>query len=102
MNTVMYADIALLYVVPADKITILKKLMITISVSKPLELSMEKLTHMVSVLKVTLYKYIEYIHCAELLHHVTHEAKRFKTCKSLTNSTLPIPTCVIPCVWTVM
>jgi len=99
MNTVMYADIALLYVVPADKITILKKLMITICVSKPLELSMEKLTHMVSVLKVTLYKYI---HCAELLHHVTHEAKRFKTCKSLTNSTLPIPTCVIPCVWTVM
>ncbi|HIP27621.1 MAG TPA: ATP-binding protein [Sulfurovum sp.] len=78
MNTVMHTDIALLYAVPADKIAILKKLMMTICVSKPLELSMEKLTRVVGVSKVTLYKYIEYLHRAELLHHVTHEGKRFK------------------------
>lgn len=78
INTVMHTDIALLYAVPADKIAILKKLLMTICVSKPLELSMEKLTRVVGVSKVTLYKYIEYLHRAELLRHVTHEAKRFK------------------------
>ena len=78
INTVLHTDIALIYNVPADKIAILKKLLLTICVSKPLELSIEKLTRTVGVSKVTLYKYIEYLHRAELLHHVTHEAKRFK------------------------
>jgi len=78
INTILHTDIAMLYNVPPDKITILKKLLATICVSKPLELSIEKLAQTVGVSRATLYKYIEYLHRAELLRHVTYEAKRFK------------------------
>ncbi len=78
INTILHTDIALLYKVPPDKIDILKKLLLTICVSKPLELSIEKLSKTIGVSKVTLYKYIEYLHRAELLRHITYEAKRFK------------------------
>jgi predicted AAA+ superfamily ATPase len=78
INTTLHTDIAMLYSVPPDKITILKKLLATICVSKPLELSIEKLAKTVGVSRATLYKYIEYLHRAELLRHVTYEAKRFK------------------------
>ena len=99
INTILHTDIALIYNVPADKITILKKLLLTICVSKPLELSIEKLTKKVGVSKVTLYKYIEYLHRAELLRHVTHEAKRFKNLQKpdklyLSNSNLCDALCV--------
>ncbi|WP_201353066.1 ATP-binding protein [Hydrogenimonas urashimensis] len=79
INTALYTDIALLYGVPAEKVTLLKKLLLTICVSKPLELSIEKLSKRVGVSKATLYKYIDYLHRAELLKHITHEAKRFKS-----------------------
>jgi len=78
INTILHTDIAMLYSVPPEKITILKKLLATICVSKPLELSIEKLAQTVGVSRATLYKYIEYLHRAELLRHVTYEAKRFK------------------------
>jgi len=78
INTILHTDIAMLYGVPPEKITILKKLLATICVSKPLELSIEKLAQTVGVSRATLYKYIEYLHRAELLRHVTYEAKRFK------------------------
>jgi predicted AAA+ superfamily ATPase len=78
INTILHTDIAMLYSVPPEKITILKKLLATICVSKPLELSIEKLAKTVGVSRATLYKYIEYLHRAELLRHVTYEAKRFK------------------------
>jgi len=78
INTILHTDIALLYNVPPDKIAILKKLLTTICVSKPLELSIEKLSKTVGVSRATLYKYIEYLHRAELLRHITFEAKRFK------------------------
>jgi len=79
INTILYTDIALLYKVPAAKIELLKKLLLTICVSQPLELSIEKLSVKVGVSKVTLYNYIDYLHRAELLRHVTYEAKRFKS-----------------------
>ena len=79
INTILYTDVALLYKVPASKVELLKKLLITICVSKPLELSIEKLSTRVGVSKVTLYNYIDYLHRAELLRHVTYEAKRFKS-----------------------
>jgi predicted AAA+ superfamily ATPase len=79
INTILYTDIALLYKVPASKVELLKKLLLTICVSKPLELSIEKLSAKVGVSKVTLYNYIDYLHRAELLRHVTYEAKRFKS-----------------------
>lgn len=79
INTVLYNDISLIYNVSADKITILKKLLATICVSKPLELSIDKLAKTVGISRATLYKYIEYLHRAELLRHVVYEAKRFKS-----------------------
>ena len=79
INTILYMDVGLLYGVPASKVEILKKLLVTICVSKPLELSIEKLAAKVGVSKVTLYNYIDYLHRAELLRHITYEAKRFKS-----------------------
>lgn len=79
INTVLFTDIALLYKVSASNIEMLKKLLHTISLSKPLELSMESLSKTVGISKTTLYNYIEYLHRAELLRHVIYEGKRFKS-----------------------
>ena len=79
INTILYTDIALLYRVSAVKIEVFKKLLLSICTSKPLELSVEKLSVKVGVSKATLYNYIDYLHRAELLRHVTFEAKRFKS-----------------------
>ena len=79
INTVLYKDLGRLFKIQADKIDILKKLLLTICVSKPLELSIEKLTTTVGITKTTLYKYIEYLGRAELVNHISHEAKRFKS-----------------------
>jgi hypothetical protein len=79
INTVLYTDIAILYNVSASNIEVLKKLIHTICLSKPLELSIETLSKTVGVTKVTLYKYIDYLHRAELLRHITYEGKRFKS-----------------------
>ena len=78
INTIFYNDIALIYNVSAYKIENLKKLLLTICLSKPLELSIEKLASKVGISKATLYKYIDYLHRAELLRHIIYEAKRFK------------------------
>lgn len=79
VNTVLYTDIAIIYKVSASNIELLKKLLLTICLSQPLELSIEALSKKVGVSKVTLYKYIDYLHRAELLRHVTYEGKRFKS-----------------------
>ncbi|SFP63055.1 ATP-binding protein [Hydrogenimonas thermophila] len=79
INTVLFTDIAMLYGVNALKIEKLKKLLLSICLSKPLELSIEKLSKTIGISKATLYKYIEYLHRAELLRHIIYEAKRFKT-----------------------
>jgi len=79
ISTILYTDVALLYKVSASNIEILKKLLLSICLSKPLELSIEKLSQTVGVSKATLYKYIDYLHRAELLRHVTYEGKRFKS-----------------------
>ncbi len=78
INTIFYNDIALIYNVSAYKIENLKKLLLVICLSKPLELSIEKLANKVGISKATLYKYIDYLHRAELLRHIIYEAKRFK------------------------
>jgi predicted AAA+ superfamily ATPase len=78
INTVLYKDLGRLFNIQADKIDTLKKLLLTICVSKPLELSIDKLASTVGISKMTLYKYIEYLGRAELVHHISHEAKRFK------------------------
>jgi predicted AAA+ superfamily ATPase len=81
IHTILYTDIALLYKVNASNIEMLKKLIYAISISKPLELSLESLSKKVGVSKVTLYNYIEYLHKAELVRHVVFEGKRFKSLK---------------------
>jgi len=78
INTVLYKDLGRLFNIQADKIDILKKLLLTICVSKPLELSIDKLATTIGISKMTLYKYLEYLGRAELIHHISHEAKRFK------------------------
>ncbi|MGZ8548715.1 MAG: ATP-binding protein [Sulfuricurvum sp.] len=79
INTVLFTDVALLYKVSASNVEMLKKLIYTISLSKPLELSVETLSKKVGVSKATLYNYIEYLHKAELLRHITFEGKRFRS-----------------------
>jgi predicted AAA+ superfamily ATPase len=79
INTVLYKDLGRLFKIQADKIDVLKKLLLTICVSKPLELSIDKLATTVGISKMTLYKYIEYLGKAELVNHISHEAKRFKS-----------------------
>lgn len=77
INTILHTDLAPLFNIQPDKIDTLKKLLLTICVSKPLEVSIDKLAATVGISKATLYKYIEYLGRAELIHHISHEAKRF-------------------------
>ena len=93
INTILYTDLGAIYNITGDKINTLKKLLVSICVSDPLELSIEALSKKVGVSKVTLYKYIELLHKAELLRHITYEGKRFKSMQKpdklyLANSTL--------------
>ncbi len=93
INTILHSDLAPIYNISGEKIIILKKLIRTICVSNPLELSMESLAKKVGTSKVTLYKYIEFLHKAELLRHIVYEAKRFKSLQKpdklyLSNATL--------------
>ena len=78
INTILYKDLSSIYNLSGEKIVALKKLLVSICVSEPMELSIEKLAKKVGIAKVTLYKYIEYLHRAELLRHIVYEAKRFK------------------------
>ncbi|MDD2356403.1 MAG: AAA family ATPase [Thiovulaceae bacterium] len=77
INTVLHVDLTKVTSIQADKIDSLKKLLLTICVSKPLEISIDELSKTVGITKPTLYKYIEYLSRAELVTHVIHEAKRF-------------------------
>lgn len=77
INTILHTDLSKIFSIQPDKIDTLKKLLLTVCVSKPLELSIEKLASRVGISKSTLYKYISYLSDAELLRHITHEGKRF-------------------------
>jgi len=77
IDKVLYMDIAGIYGIAPDKIENLKKLLATVCVSKPFEFTMDGLAQKTGITKSTLYKYLNYLHHAELLSLVTHEAKRF-------------------------
>ncbi|WP_456400498.1 ATP-binding protein [Persephonella sp.] len=79
IDATLYFDLADIYKINIDKIHTLKKLLITVCVSKPLELSIEKLANISNISKATLYKYLDYLSKADLILHITHEAKRFKS-----------------------
>ena len=105
INTILYADLGSIYNITGDKINTLRKLLVSICVSNPLELSIDALAKKVGTSKVTLYKYIELLHKAELLRHVTYEGKRFKSMQKpdklyLANTTLFSSLCLEPQVGT--
>ncbi len=79
VNAILYKDLVPIYNLSGEKVVLLKKLLVSICVSEPMELSIEKLAKKISTSKVTLYKYIEYLHKAELLTHIMYEGKRFKS-----------------------
>jgi predicted AAA+ superfamily ATPase len=81
INTILYTDLTNVVNIDSSKIESLKKLLLTICVSNPLETSMDKLSALVGISKPTLYKYINYLNRAELLHHIVYDAKRFKNIK---------------------
>lgn len=77
INTILHTDLSKLFMIQPDKVDTLKKLLLAICVSKPLEFSIDKLAATVGITKVTLYKYMEYLDDAELIKQITHEGKRF-------------------------
>lgn len=106
INTILYADLGSLYNISGEKIVVLRKLLTSICVSNPLELSIETLAQKVGASKVTLYKYIELLHKAELLRHVVFEGKRFKSLQKpdklyLANTTLFSSLCMEPKIGTI-
>ena len=101
ISTILHTDLGSIYNISGEKIVILKKLLTSICVSNPLELSIESLAKKVGTSKVTLYKYIEYLHKAELLRHIVYEGKRFKSLQKpdklyLSNTTLFDVLCLEP------
>lgn len=101
INTILHTDLGSIHNISGDKINTLKKLLTSICVSNPLELSIESLAQKVGTSKVTLYKYIELLHKAELLRHVVYEGKRFKSMQKpdklyLSNTTLLSSLCLEP------
>ena len=106
INTILYTDLGSIYNITGDKINILRKLLTSICVSNPLELSIEALSKKVGTSKVTLYKYIELLHKAELLRHIVYEGKRFKSMQKpdklyLANTTLFSSLCLEPQIGTI-
>jgi len=106
INTILYVDLSSIYNISGEKINVLKKLLTSICVSNPLELSIESLAKKVGISKVTLYKYIEILHKAELLRHIIYEQKRFKSLQKpdklyLSNSTLFFTLCLNPKIGTI-
>jgi predicted AAA+ superfamily ATPase len=81
VDTILHKDLTKIFNIQPDKIDTLKKLLVTICVSKPLEISIDKLASRVGITKTTLYNYIHYLDKAELISHISHEAKRFKNIK---------------------
>ncbi len=81
IDTILYTDLVSIVNIDSAKIKSLKKLLLTICVSNPFEISLEKLAKLIGITKPTLYKYISYLSRAELLHHIVYDAKRFKNIK---------------------
>ena len=81
INTILYTDLVSVANIDSSKIISLKKLLLSICVSNPMEMSLDALAKNVGITKPTLYKYIHYLSKAELIHHITHEAKRLKNLK---------------------
>jgi uncharacterized protein len=98
INTILHTDLGQLFGIQLDKIDTLKKLLLTICVSQPLEMTVDKLASTVGITKPTLYKYIDYLGRAELIHHITHEGKRFNALRKPDKLYLETPIYLMLCV----
>ncbi len=77
INKILHIDLSKIHSIQPDKVDTLKKILLTICISKPFEFNIEKLAKLAGVTKATLYKYLNYLDEAELITLVTYEAKRF-------------------------
>ena len=77
INKILHIDLSKIHSIQPDKVDTLKKILLTICISKPFEFNIEKLAKLAGITKATLYKYLNYLDEAELITLVTYEAKRF-------------------------
>lgn len=77
INKILHIDLSKIYSIQPDKVDTLKKVLLTICVSEPFEMRIEKLAQLAGITKATLYKYLTYLDEAELVTLVKNEAKRF-------------------------
>ncbi len=77
INKILHIDLSKIYSIQPDKVDTLKKILITVCISKPFEFNIEKLAKLAGITKATLYKYLKYLNDAELITLISHEAKRF-------------------------
>ena len=101
INTILYVDLVSIDEISPEKIDSLKKLLVNICFSKPIELNMEKLAKNSGITKKSLYKYLDALNRAELINRVMNEAKRFSNIKKpdklyLANTNLLFSLCSNP------
>ena len=77
INKILHIDLSKIYSIQPDKVDTLKKILLTVCISKPFEFNIEKLAQIAGITKATLYKYLHYLHDAELITLISNEAKRF-------------------------
>jgi len=77
INKILHIDLSKIYSIQPDKVDTLKKILLTVCISEPFELNIEKLAKLAGITKATLYKYLSYLNDAELITLVSNEAKRF-------------------------
>lgn len=77
INKILHIDLSTIHSIQPDKIDTLKKILLTICVSEPFEVNIEKLVKVAGISKATLYKYLAYLDEAELICLIKNEAKRF-------------------------
>ena len=77
INKILHIDLSKIYSIQPDKVDTLKKILLTVCISNPFELNIEKLAKLSGITKATLYKYLNYLNDAELITLVSNEAKRF-------------------------
>lgn len=77
INKILHIDLSKIHSIQPDKIDTLKKILLTVCVSEPFEINIEKIARLAGISKATLYKYLRYLDEAELITLVKNEAKRF-------------------------
>ncbi len=77
INKILHIDLSKIYSIQPEKVDTLKKILLTVCVSEPFEINIEKIARLAGISKATLYKYLHYLDEAELISLIKNEAKRF-------------------------